>query len=163
MVVVVLVALGIFFAFQQGGSSGNATSTTEGLPPVSTSTTSTTPTVVPTSTTLTLGTNQGNVIMNNFYKTGDYITQDQQTVIVHNDPQYSIEYNVGDSSFSIGILSVPLEAARQAAEAAFLSRLGISEQDACKLNVYEGVPAGVSDKYVAQNFRLSFCGDATPL
>lgn len=165
VIVIVLAIIGVSFALWwnksgSGTGSSSTTTTTTNFPPVSTSTT---PAAIPTSTTVTIGTSQGSVTMNNFYQTADSITQDQQTVIIHNDPQYSIEYNVGDSSFSIGILSTPLEASRQAAEAVFLSRLGISKQDACKLKVYEGVPADVSSQYVGQYFPLSFCGNATPL
>jgi hypothetical protein len=96
--------------------------------------------------------------MNNFYQTAQTITQDQQAVIIENSGDYAITYNVPDSSFAIAILSTPLEAARQAAESAFLSELGISKQDACKLTVYEGVPIGVSDEYPGESFPLSFCG-----
>jgi len=129
--------------------------TTGTLPPVSTSTPTT---IIPTSTTITLGTSQGSVAVNNFYQNAQTITQDQQAVIIRNSGDYVITYNVPDSSFSIAILSMPLEAARQAAESAFLSELGVSQQDACKLTVYEGVPIGVSDEYPGESFPLSFCG-----
>ncbi|MGD1003729.1 MAG: hypothetical protein ABR884_04125 [Minisyncoccia bacterium] len=159
IVVVILIAFGVFYLIQKNAANNATVSTTGTLPPVSTSTaTSSTTLAIPTSTTITLGTSQGSVTVKNFYQSADYITQDQQTVAVSQTTDYVIAYNVSDSSFAIALLSTPLEAARQAAESAFLTQLGISQQDACKLTVYEGVPASVSDQYIGQNFSLSFCG-----
>jgi hypothetical protein len=161
LVVVAGVALAISFFVQRNaatvGSAVNSTSTgsTGIVPPVVTSTPTT---ATPTSTTITLGTSEGNVTVNNFYQNAQTITQDKQAVIIQNNADYAITYNVPDSSFSIAILSTPLEAARQEAESAFLSELGISQQVACKLTVYEGVPISVSDEYPGESFPLSFCG-----
>jgi hypothetical protein len=157
-IVVVILAVGVtlFLIQKNSPNTGSGITTTGTLPPVSTST----PAIVtPTSTVITLGTSQGGVTVNNFYQSpGATITQDQQAVIIDNSGDYAITYNVPDSSFAIAILSTPLEAARQAAESAFLNELGISKQDACKLTVYEGVPIGVSDQYPGESFPLSFCG-----
>lgn len=173
--VIIVIAVVAFFLVRQNTSNvGGGGGTTGTLPPVSTSTGGTTGTLPPVSTstttntpppgsTITLGTSHGNVTTNNFYKSADYITQDQQTVVIQQAPTYSIVYNVSDSSFIISILSAPLEAARQAAETAFLNSLGISQKDACALNVYEGVPASVSNKYIGEPFPLSFCGNSTAL
>ncbi len=174
-IVIILAAAWIGWVLWQNGANSGTPGGSGSLPSVGTSTasggsgaassspSSSVAMETPTSTALVIGTSQGSVSMNNFYKSADYITQDQQTVVIHGTDQYSIQYNAGDSSFSIGILSAPLEAARQAAEAELLSALGISKQDACKLTVYEGVPAYVSSQYVGRNFPLSFCGNATPL
>ncbi|HUC31618.1 MAG TPA: hypothetical protein VMR99_02955 [Candidatus Paceibacterota bacterium] len=154
LIALILIAFGIFLLVQKNSVSSTTPPPTGTLPPVSTST----PLVVPTSTTITIGTSQGSVTVKNFYESAAYITQDQQTVAVTDTPDYVIAYNISDSSFGIALLSTPLEAARQAAESALLSALGVSQKDACKLNVYEGVPADVSDQYVGQSFPLSFCG-----
>jgi regulator of protease activity HflC (stomatin/prohibitin superfamily) len=164
IIAVVIVVGVVFFVIQQNAlNTGGSGTTAGGLPPVSVPTgatgVQTPPVVIPTSTAITLGTNQGSVVVNNFYQSpGATVTQDQQAVIIENSGDYAITYNVPDSSFSIALLSLPLEAARQAAESAFLSALGISKQDACKLTVYEGVPIGVSDQYPGESFPLSFCG-----
>jgi len=162
VVIVVIVGLVIFFAIKQNsansGSAGSGTSA-ETLPPAVTST----PLVAPTGTTFTLGTSQGNVTVNNFYNNPVFITQDQQTVVLAQTSTYSIVYNVADSSFMISLLSAPLAAARQDAETALLNILGVSESDACKLKVSEGVPISVSDEYPGENFPLSFCGSSPPL
>jgi hypothetical protein len=114
-------------------------------------------TIIPAGDTIILGTAQGSVAMNNFYKNAGYIAQDQQTVVIQQASTYSIVYDVSDSSFTLTISSAPLDAVRQAAEAAFLSSLGISQQDACKLRVYEDISGGVPNQYAGKSFPLSFC------
>ncbi len=166
-IVAALIVAGIviFILIGRQSSGGNNNISTGGLP-ISSTTTSTviiSSTTIPSGSAIMLGTSQGTVSVNNFYQNADSITQDQQTVVLQDKPEYSIVYNVSDSSFIISILSMPLEASRQAAEAAFLTQLGISKTDACKLRVSEGVPIGVSDQYPGENFPLSFCGDSTPL
>jgi hypothetical protein len=126
----------------------------------STSLSAVSPMNIPSGDTITIGTSKGSVTMNNFYKSAAYIAQDQQTVVIQQTSTYIIVYNVLHSSFTITIQSAPLEATRQAAEAAFLNTLGISQQDACKLSAYENVPASVSDKYVGKSLPLSFCNQA---
>jgi hypothetical protein len=144
------------------GTPGGVSTTTTGTLPI-TVVTSTPVTPAPTSSVITFGTAEGSVTTTNFYQNAALITQDQQSVVIKNEADYSITYNVADSSFIISILSTPLEAARQEAEAAFLSSLGISQQDACKLTVYEAVPIGVSDEYPGESFPLSFCGTPTAM
>jgi len=165
IIIVVIVAFFVFLIISNNASTtpgvGTSTSTGTGLP-VST----TTPVVVgptPTTTSITLGTSDGNVTMNNFYKTANTITQDKQAVIIEDAGDYVITYNVPDSSFAIALQSTPLDTARSAAESAFLSELGISQADACKLTVYEGVPISVSDQYPGETFPLSFCGGPATL
>lgn len=158
IIVVILAAALVFFLLRKNSPTSSV--------PVATSTgeaggatfaiTSSTP--APTSTTITLGTREGSVVMNNFYQNAQTITTDGQAVIMTSTDDYAITYNVSDSSFAIVIESTPLESARQEAESAFLNILGVSRSDACKLTVYEGVPVGVSDEYPGENFPLSFCG-----
>lgn len=164
VVLVALIVTVVVFVIQNNNSANTSGDgiTTGTLPPVSVATgttgTQVPPMTIPTSTTITLGTSHGSVTMNNFYQSAQTITQDGQAVIMENTGDYAITYNVPDSSFSIALFSMPLQAARQAAESAFLSELGISKQDACKLTVYEGVPIGVSNQYPGESFPLSFCG-----
>jgi hypothetical protein len=160
--IIIVISFVIYFFIAQNNNVTTTVSNSTGSLPVATSTVATT--VIPTSTTLTLGTAEGSVTTTNFYtSSSSSMTADHQTVIIQDQPSYNIEYNVSDSSFVILLLSTPLQTARQAAEAAFLSSLGISQQDACKLNVYEGVPISVSDQYPGENFPLSFCGGPATL
>jgi hypothetical protein len=126
-----------------------------------TSSPATSPQNIPTGDTITLGTSQGSVTMNNFYKSAGYITQDQQAVVIQQSSAYSIVYNVPVSSFTLTISSAPPETVRQTMEGAFLSSLGISQVDACKLKVNESISSGVSDQYAGELFPLSFCATST--
>jgi hypothetical protein len=170
IIVFIIIAVAVFF-FIKGSSAptGNTGGVTGTLPPLSTTTAIATatpvvtpPATAPTGDTLVLGTPYGSVTMNNFYKTAE-ISLDQKTAVIQQTPAYIIDYNVADSSFTIGILSMPFDVSRQAAETELLKSLGISRQEACKLKVYEGVPASVpgSEQYVGQTFSLSFCASST--
>ncbi len=174
IIVIAAAAAGVvFFMRQQGSPSGSSgtgtipfgTTTPTGAYSSSTGTGNVVTSSAPGSgsSTITIGTSRGTVTLNNFYSTAAYTTQDGQTVVLQDQADYQIVYNVSDSSFIISILATPLEANREAAEAAFLAQLGISQADACKLKVSEGVPIGVSDQYPGVNFPLSFCGNSTPM
>lgn len=175
IIVIAAIAIGVvFFMGQQGAPSGGTgtgtipSGTTTPTGAYSSSTTGTGALGTSSSqgsgsSTITIGTDRGTVTVNNFYNTASYTTQDGQTVVLQDQADYQIVYNVSDSSFIISILATPLEANRQAAESAFLSQLGISQADACKLKVSEGVPIGVSNQYPGVNFPLSFCGNSTPM
>ena len=113
------------------------------------------PITIPVGDTITIGTSGGSVTMNNFYKSADYIDQDQRAVVVQQASTYNIVYYISNSGFTLTILGAPSQADRQMAEAAFLASLGISQQDACKLSVYENFPGNLSIAPRQQN--LSFC------
>jgi hypothetical protein len=98
--------------------------------------------------------------MNNFYNNADYISQDQQAVVVQGSSTYSIVYNISDSSFTLTIIGSPFDTVRQAMETAFLTSLRISRQDACKLLTSENVPGDSSSQYAGRTFPLSFCSSA---
>lgn len=119
------------------------------------------PTNVPAGSTVTIGTSQGSVMVNNFYKNADYIAQDQNAVVIQQTVNYGIFYNILNSGFTITIFSAPFDAVRQTAEVAFLSSLNISQQDACKLSVYENASGNIANEYAGQSFPLSFCASST--
>ena len=159
--VVVVAAVGIYLAVRNAlqnsgqGTGGN-------LPPVVTSTlpdqASTSTTSHPTGSTFQIGTGQGVVTVKNFYDTDAYITADQQTVVLVQNDNYNIVYNRGDSGFIIVFLTVSgsLQDEQAAAEADFLAQLGVSNADACKLNVDEHVIDKTSVDY-GDAMGLSFC------
>lgn len=70
---------------------------------------------------------------------------------------YSMDYFDNDLSFSIVLLSQPLDKARQEAEDEFLKELNIGISDACKLSVSLTVPFDVDQNLSGQNYGLSFC------
>jgi hypothetical protein len=114
---------------------------------------------LPAGSTLDIGTAQGTVTVNNFYvsnppvDTSDYI-------VIKITQNYLIDYDPTDSSFWIGISGMPFSTWQIPAEQDFLATLGISQSDACKLTVVEGViydPNNVDD---GMSFPLSFCSSA---
>jgi hypothetical protein len=81
---------------------------------------------------------------------------------ISND-DYFMAFYPNDKSFTITIQSINLEEARRRAEAAFLQALGITQDQACRLNVSLYVPDFVSSKNSGQDFGLSFCPNGKPL
>ncbi len=77
--------------------------------------------------------------------------------------QFSISYSEQYQSFNIVLLAEPLLDARRSAEEFLMSRLGVGEEDMCKLNVSLGAPHWVSELYSGRELGLSFCPDAVAL
>lgn len=94
--------------------------------------------------------------MNNFYKTAKEVNSERD-VLVQKDNRFDVTYISSGGNFIIGILQEPIEENRLVAERAFLSGLGISEAQACRLTVWVGVPREVSEAYSGRNLGLSFC------
>ncbi len=162
LVGLVLVAVGIWMLLP-----GNPISTPQPAPtPTSTPVaTGTLPGVTlapeaafPTSTTVLIGTPKGSVEVRNFYK--DFVSRsyDKTSITVAATTSYSISYYAPDGSFSISIDRPPFVAVRAAAETAFITNLGISRSDACKLKVSVGTSLSVDPNYAGKNLGLSFCG-----
>lgn len=72
------------------------------------------------------------------------------------------KYSEGPS-FLITLLSDNLEPTRAAAETEFLSTLGISKEQACKLLVSLTIPGDVNESLSGDDYHLSFCPDGKPL
>ncbi len=119
------------------------------------------PITVPAGNTVVIGTPKGSVTTSNFYKSADYIAQGQQAVVVQQTLTYGIFYNTSDSSFVITVFGMPFEAVRPTAEAAFLTKLGISQADACKLTVIENTSGNLNNPDEGMSFPLSFCSSAS--
>lgn len=88
---------------------------------------------------LEIKTASGDVRVKNFYKTDKYVTQDHETVVLAENENYSISYYAGDEGFIITLFSADTAAARTAAESELLDQLGVSRDDALKLNVNERI------------------------
>lgn len=168
LLVLLVLAAVFFFVSSRSGTSGvgGVTGTlpvaVTGTPPTS-GTTSSAPgfvASVPGGGNLVLGTPQGSVTVNNFY-TGAKISPDRTSVLIAETPAYVISYYAPDSSFNILIEQLPFATIRAEAESAFLQKLGISEQQACKLKVQVGTPISVDPSYAGQNIGLSFCATST--
>jgi hypothetical protein len=111
---------------------------------------------VPTGTTLALGTSAGTVNVANFYAANSPVN-DGGDIVVKATGDYIIVYDPSNSSFWLAITGTPFAAWATVAEQDFLQTLDVSEADACKLSVTEGVIYSPGDPNDAMSFPLSFC------
>jgi hypothetical protein len=70
---------------------------------------------------------------------------------------YHLFYIPSQELFYISITSYPFDKNRTQAEAAFLTALGIGQQEACKLKVDLTTPAYANPDQAGEIFGLSFC------
>lgn len=75
---------------------------------------------------------------------------------------YQITYVASLQEYAIVVYASPFEPARQEAERAFLTKLGISEKEACGLRVSVSTPPFVNPKEGGKTYRLSFCAEPGP-
>ncbi len=117
------------------------------------------PSTTPTSTasTLAIPIPGGNLPVNNI--TQNPVQTETDTVVFAQTGQYSIIYYPNEQTFSITINAQPVQAARDAAEAALLQKLGISQTQACSLTVSTYVPFDVDQNLAGQDYGLSFCSN----
>ena len=100
-----------------------------------------------------LGTERGSVAVKNFYKTAKEIVDAE--VVLAETPDYLIVYKPLEGNFDIFILSANnLHDLIQLAEEKLLEQLGISREDACKLNV---AVYGANPAFGGDVRPLSFC------
>ena len=158
VIVVLAVGLGVgaylLFRPQQNPIDiGTATSTQPGtLPIVASATVS----GAPDGPYLSIGTTAGTVQINNFYLTNPPIDDGGDIVIKQTD-SYTISYDPTDSSFWIGISAVPFMTWQPVAEQDFLTTLGVSKADACKLKVTSGAIYSLGNPFDGASLPLSFC------
>lgn len=110
----------------------------------------------PTGAQLPIGTPSGTVMVNNFYPSAAGVIEGGQ-VLIKETPTYWITYDPRYGSFWIGVDGTPFGEVRSVAEQDFLTTLGISKADACKLAAVIGVPYAPGNPMSGQSFRLSFC------
>lgn len=96
------------------------------------------------------------VEMDNFYKKGEKINP-QNDILIEKKDNFQIVYLSQFNKFLISILSSPFETARKEAEVEFLTTLGITEEEACLLNVSITTPFFANPDYAGKDFPLSFC------
>jgi hypothetical protein len=110
---------------------------------------------IPSGDTITIGTSQGGVTMNNFYKIGTDF--DSSEIIVTSTPQFEIDYVEDGNVFQVVVLQEPIADADKAGEAALLSILGIGKEDVCKLNASVVVPYNIDQTLGGKTYGLSLC------
>ncbi len=78
-------------------------------------------------------------------------------------PEYSITYFEQEKRFNVTLFEYPLLQTRVKASEAFLQKLSLTEEEACKLNVNVGVTPSVNVGLAGQNLGLSFCPNRVDL
>jgi hypothetical protein len=90
---------------------------------------------------------------------------DDKNVLINGTDEYDIlgfNYN-NQRSFLISIKqSSNLEETRKKAEKELISSLGITEKDACELEISVNVSRDIDENLAGRNFGLSFCPNAKP-
>ena len=119
------------------------------LTPVATST-------LPVTDKIVVGASSGGVRVNNFYKNAVEIYPWRDVDLKRQDG-YQITYVASEERFYITINDAPVDKNIAAAEAAFLSSLGISRAEACRLSVWLAVMGNVDANLSGRNLGLSFC------
>lgn len=76
-----------------------------------------------------------------------------------------LPYNAENSQIEFNILlnALPLSKARLEAEDVLRAKLGVTNQELCKMNVSVYVFKWVDENYAGENLGLSFCKNAVPL
>ncbi len=106
---------------------------------------------------VTIGTNQGTVSVNNFYKIAKGWNGSESTaLVIAMTSKYQILYDVSVSAFGIYIVGDLSGPSRSDAEKRFLEITGVSKTDACKLDVTVNIPYG-RNLIVGGPYPLSFC------
>lgn len=101
----------------------------------------------PKTETINIGTGNGAVEVKNFYK--KIVDTEEGFVIMADNENYQISYDRSTSIFYIYSINAVL--LQSQAESELLNILGVSQQDACKLNVLVLQPGQTT------GMRLSFC------
>lgn len=105
---------------------------------------------------LVIDTNQGQVNISNIYKNPVYSLSKNGVEFSDND-FYSMGFYPEDEGFLIVIENSDVKNSAKKAENEFLSKLGISQQQACQLKVSITVPYTVNEKYSGGVYGFSFC------
>lgn len=109
---------------------------------------------------IAISTKQGSVTTAKFTENAPY--QYTGGSVLESTDEYAISYDATSQSFNIAISEQPIAKSRTDAEMKFLSDLGITQSEACKLTVTLGVNYGTDPNLFDRNFGLSFCPTGVP-
>lgn len=112
------------------------------------------PTAVPSRTPEKI--NISGVEVNNFLDGGTVINNNKDTQFIKTS-EYQVIYLPQFNQFIITILSTPFLTVRQTAEEEFLQKTGVTQEQACRLDVTIGTTYDVDPINAGTNFPLSFC------
>lgn len=94
--------------------------------------------------------------VNDFLKDATIINSNQDAVFEKNQ-DYEMVYLPKFNQFLITILSKPFDNARKDAEEDFIKKLGISKEEACRLEINLSVPCKIDLENCGTRHPLSFC------
>lgn len=100
--------------------------------------------------------NIADVSVNNFYKI-KINTNPRGDTLFSQSTDYQIMYFSKEEQFLISIMGSPFEEKRALAELNFTQVLGITQEEACKLNVIINTPSFANPEESGTNYKLSFC------
>ena len=86
-----------------------------------------------------------------------YETNGTKKIFVENNAPFTITQDLATSAYLISIVQSPFEEVRQKAEVAFLEKLNIDKEAACKLKVNITTMRFANPNQAGQTFPLSFC------
>lgn len=107
---------------------------------------------IPKSETITIS----DIEIGNFYK-GKAQKTSYGDVLIETKDEYHIIYHPENESFLVSVLSSPFETVREKAEEVFLKKLGITINEACKLDVSITTPRFINPIESGKIYGLSFC------
>jgi hypothetical protein len=97
-----------------------------------------------------------NVEVENFTKDAEVVSRGE-TYLLEENQDFHIIARKKEGQFLISILGAPFSEKRARAEDAFVKKLGITREEACKLNVVITTPAFANKAEAGKNYPLSFC------
>jgi hypothetical protein len=155
-VAIVALGLGVYFLFSPKSVTTSNQQTTNPVGTLPAAAVSSTASNLPTGPYLEIGTPEGTVQINNFYASNPPVDQDGD-FLIKQTANYVISYDPLESAFWLGITGSPFATWQSAAEQDFLTTLGVSEADACKLDVTSGVIYSPGNPNDGESLPLSFC------
>lgn len=96
------------------------------------------------------------ITINNPWKNAVDIEPGEKPVLTKNE-KYRIVFQPKYNLVLITILATPYQDVRKEAEQDLLNQLGVSKEEACKLNVSVGSPYFANKEVITDSSRLSFC------
>ena len=97
-----------------------------------------------------------NISMDNFAKDAELIPGNKALIFEEHD-DWHILFHSKNELFLISIIGSPFSEKKHHAEQTFLYELGITEEEACKLNVVITTPMFANPDESGKNYPLSFC------
>lgn len=113
---------------------------------------------VPAGDKIALGTSDGIIYVNNFYKIARGYSG--EALVIKSASQYLLLYDAAVSAFGIYIVAGPVQSYLNVAENDLIGILGVQQAQACLLDVSWSVSSAVDKNLSGRNYPLSFCPPA---